>query len=104
MVTKPWGRRVKWESQAHSRRPEPLAMEMSPTIPAAAAAVACVISCASGEPREMMETPAVVLRNSIRHSAYPGQLRGALWRGRPAADLAWGWAEDGAPPRRGAAS
>src|SRR5437879_13800133 len=99
MVTKTCRRPMKSDSQAHSRRPEPLAIEMSPTIPAAATAVACVISCAMGEACEMMEIPAVVLRNRIAHSAYHCQLRNAPVRVRSRADRVCAWLDDGSHPR-----
>src|SRR5438128_10569518 len=98
MVTKTCRRPMESDSQAHSRRPEPLAIEMSPTIPAAATAVACVISCAMGEACEMMEMPALVLRNSITHSEYHCQLRSASWRVRSRADRACAWLDDGCHP------
>src|SRR6266446_100249 len=98
MATKTWRRPVKSDSHAHSNRPEPLAIEMSPTSPAAAVAVARVISCAMGEACEMMEMPAVVLRNRITQSAYHCQLRSASWSVRSRADRACAWLDDGCHP------
>src|SRR5580658_4046574 len=58
------------ESHAQMRRPDPLAMEIIPTSPAAVAAETPAISCAMGAACEMIAIPAVVFRNSVNHSAY----------------------------------
>src|ERR1700693_6348566 len=62
------------ENHAHRRRPDPLAIEIRPTRPAAVAAVACEISCAMGEAWEMIAIPAVEFKNRVIHSAYHCQL------------------------------
>src|SRR5271165_1599857 len=68
------------ENHAQRRRPEPFAIEMRPTRPAAVAAVTCEISCAMGEAWEMMAIPAVVFKNKVIHSAYHCQLPRACVR------------------------
>src|SRR5271163_4380078 len=65
------------ENQAHSKRPEPLAMEISPTMPAAVAADTPEISCAMGDACEIIAMPAVVFRNNVSHSAYHCQVPSA---------------------------
>ena len=56
-----------------------MAMEISPTVAAATAAVAPVISCVIGAACEMIAMPAVVLRNRSIQSPYHCQLRSAPW-------------------------
>ena len=77
MVRKTHLRPMKSDSHAHRNRPEPLAMEMMPTSPAATMALTPVISSAMGAAWEMMAMPAVTLRNSSAHSAYHCQVRSA---------------------------
>src|SRR5215472_15375656 len=75
MERKTQRRPIRSENHAHRNRPEPLAIEMIPTSPAAAAALTPVISCAMGAACEMMEIPAEVFRNSNAHRAYHCQVR-----------------------------
>src|SRR5437870_7089772 len=65
------------ENHAHRNLPEPLAIEMNPTSPAAVAAVTWEISWAIGDACEMMAIPAVVFKNSVSHSAYHCQVPSA---------------------------
>lgn len=74
MARKTHLRPMKSDSQAHRNRPEPLAIEMTPTSPAAAMALAPVISRAIPAAWEMMAMPAVTLRNSSVHRAYHCQV------------------------------
>src|SRR6476620_86844 len=89
MARKTQRRPAKSESHAHRKRPEPLAIEMIPTIPAAVVALAPVISWAIGAAWEMIEIPAVTFRNKSAHNPYhchvfkasPSvKLRVACWR------------------------
>jgi hypothetical protein len=75
------------ENQAHRKRPEPLAIEMSPTMPAAVAADTPEISCAMGDACEMIAIPAVVFRNKVSHSAYHCQVPRACRSVNSLADL-----------------
>src|SRR5277367_2117274 len=63
-------RPMKSDSHAHTNRPEPLAIEMVLTIPAATSGVTLLISCAIGDACEMIEMPAVVFRKRMLQSAY----------------------------------
>ena len=57
------------DSHAQPKRPSALPIEMIDTTPAAVAAPTPVISWAIGEASEMIEIPAITLRNSSDHSA-----------------------------------
>src|ERR1035438_9316739 len=70
MIRNTLRRPIASDSQAHKKRPEPLAIEISPTIPAAVAVDTPEISCAIGDACEMIEIPAVVFRNKVSQSAY----------------------------------
>src|SRR6266849_7627215 len=67
------------DNHAHRNRPDPLAIEMIPTNPAALAALTWEISCAIGDACEMMEIPADVFRKSVSHNPYHCQVPSA-WR------------------------
>src|SRR5258708_3621228 len=67
----------KSDNHAQKKRPAPLAIEMMPTRPAAAAAFAGVNSCSIGDAWEMMEIPAKVLRNKMAHRQYHCHVRNA---------------------------
>src|SRR5271165_353050 len=83
------------ESQAHRNRPEPLAMEMRLTKPAAVATLTCDISWAIGEAWEIIAMPAFTFKNSVSQRAYHCQVRSACERVKfePDDDLlaAGGW-------------
>src|SRR5947209_84647 len=91
------------ENHAHRNRPDPLAIEIIPTNPAAAAALTPEISCAIGDACEMMEMPAVVFKNSVSHNPYHCHARSA-WESvkSGAAELRMlGWKPAGAYPAGG---
>jgi hypothetical protein len=70
-------RPIRSESQAHRKRPAPLAIEMMLTSPAATMALTPVTSWAIGDASEMIEMPATTLRNSSAQRAHHCQVRRA---------------------------
>jgi hypothetical protein len=70
MIKKTFLRPIASESQAQSSRPMPLAMEITPTMPAPTAALTPLISCAIGEACEIMLIPAVTFKKSIAQRTY----------------------------------
>src|SRR2546425_13316156 len=65
------------ENHAQRNRPDPLAMEMIPTSPAAVTALTREISWAIGAACEMMAIPAALFRKRVSHNPYHCQVPSA---------------------------